>query len=763
MYILKRILFSINENKKETDEYLKTLVNLTDEQEADIKTIYDKLHATPYLINFIKYYTEQDINIDNISKVIQWLKGTKQYKLLPNNIDYYKNFEKLQDDIREIQDYSDIKKLYDYLKMDKRNCSFDEFKKIGRSFLELDKSKRNQFTPLKYFRVNINITAKQIIDAIQSFIEGLIDPEYEKNTREKIQNYVKKGLVHVIYDKQEENNNKLVVSINTEKKTEEIFKDLTTDKWCINYSYEQYKNNYLIPTNSFLLIHDFDMPNVMDNSMFGIVFNSDGTPHGKGGCQNKNNQYTPIDDISKLTNIPIEYIAVSDFDKKRIMYYLEHFTEYFEKEAINKGGIKTTKNISNVLEYMFSDVYVAIDLICSFGISKSNITLLTADTGKNVQAEYVDNNPFFTSVVKLFKNTDRPTSTILIVNPDNDTHAVLDSKKEIYVKYINMYDRFESDFETPYAFIDYFKSFIEFFEGITTLTFHGILDYLTKEKKSDLLKKQIGINVSKIVESGNISDEYIQDVQLFFSESNKEFIYGISSLLKYYIQQDLTLENFTKFVTGYKFILKNFKNSSIIRFNGYDGIPFMFYKKNILIQSVEVFCKILPEYSDNYVNEIIDDLFINNCGMEKDDVVILPTFTDWINNFNEINKVNEKYNIETYDINYYIKDEINVKTYLSDSVYIEYLKENDIDVYDDIYNKIKTDDIDYIDDMVIVNLFVNDIIQPKDDLDYALLYKNGITKYNNIFFKSISDGELEGEYYIKYNSLQAAADDVYIR
>lgn len=316
----------------------------------------------------------------------------------------------------------------------------------------------------------------------------------------------------------------------------------------------------------------------MDNSMFGIVFNSDGTPRGSGGCQNKNNIYTSIEDISKLTNIPIEYIALSDFDKNRIKYYLEHFTEYFEKEAINKGGIKTTKNISNVLEcaYMFSDVYVAIDLICSFGISKSNITLLTADTAKNVQAEHVDNNPFFTSVVKLFKNTDRPTSTILIVNPDNDTHAVLDSKKETYVKYINMYDRFESDFETPYAFIDYFKSFIEFFEGITTLTFHGILDYLKKEEKSDLLKKQIDINVSKIVESGNISDEYIQDVQLFFSANNK-FTYGISSLLKYYIQQDLTLENFTKFVTGYKFILENV-NKNIRTGSLYYKIPFYFIK-----------------------------------------------------------------------------------------------------------------------------------------------------------------------------------------
>ncbi len=81
-----------------------------------------------------------------------------------------------------------------------------------------------------------------------------------------------------------------------------------------------------------------------------------------------------------------------------------------------------------------------------------------------------------------------------------------------------------------------------------------------------------------------------------------------------------------------------------------------------------------------------------------------------------------------------------------------------MDVYD-IYAKIKENDADDIEKFI--DIFNNNIIQPKDDIDYALLYKNGITEYNDIFFKSISDGELEGEYYIKYNSLQEAADDVF--
>lgn len=759
MYILKRILFSINENKKETDEYLKTLVNLTDEQEADIKTIYDKLHATPYLINFIKYYTEQDINIDNISKVIQWLKGTKQYKLLPNNIDYYKNFEKLQDDIREIQDYSDIKKLYDYLKMDKRNCSFDEFKKIARSFLELDKSKRNQFTPLKYFRININITAKQIIDAIQSFIEGLIDPEYEKNTREKIQNYVKKGLVHVIYDKQEENNNKLVVSINTEKKTEELFKDLTTDKWCINYSYEQYKNNYLVPTNSFLLIHDFDMPNVMDNSMFGIVFNSDGTPRGSGGCQNKNNIYTSIEDISKLTNIPIEYIALSDFDKNRIKYYLEHFTEYFEKEAIKTGAtkIEDVGDNSKIISYMFPELELAKNFLKSFGLGDFSLNLMTTNK-KIIDFEKSIEYPYATYVVDLYKNTDSPSSVIFLRNPSDDNLPVLKNKKEAYDKHINMYERLTHDFETPYDFMDHYKIFIENVENTTTLTYHGILSFIEKNNLVDGLINQIIVNISKIIEIGSIQEEYKHDFLLFFSTSNKRFTYEIHSLLKYYVQQGLTLENFTKFVTGYKFILENV-NKNIRTGSLYYKIPFLFYKNNILTQSVEVFCRILPQYSGEYINEIIDDLFIQNCGKKIDGVDIFTTFTEWLSNFNKINEILEKYNRDTYNIDDYITDDIDIiKAYLSDSVYIEYFKENDMDVYD-IYAKIKENDADDIEKFI--DIFNNNIIQPKDDIDYALLYKNGITEYNDIFFKSISDGELEGEYYIKYNSLQEAADDVF--
>jgi hypothetical protein len=50
--------------------------------------------------------------------------------------------------------------------MDKRNYSFDNFKKIGRAFLELDKNKRNQFTPLNW---NSSSGQRAYIEEIERF------------------------------------------------------------------------------------------------------------------------------------------------------------------------------------------------------------------------------------------------------------------------------------------------------------------------------------------------------------------------------------------------------------------------------------------------------------------------------------------------------------------------------------------------------------------------------------------------------------------
>ena len=743
MYIYNRRSVIINESKKEADEYIKDK-ELTDEQKDFIYNfLYKKLHATKYLINFIKYYLVDGTSEKSIIEVVNWLKGNKQAQFLPNKLEDYEKLEYIVDDIKRLEGRERIKKLYDYLKMDERGCPIDTFTPIAKQFLELDKDTRTQFTPLKYFRLNKNIAYKDILKAIKSFIEGMYDPNYIENTRKMVYEYVKNGIATVVYDINEEDNNKLVFVINLENENEDIIKSVTSTKWCINYSYKDYRKGYLNPKNSLIIVHDFNLPSTMDDSLFGIVLDDKGKIYSTGACQNKANSTTSLEEISHYAHIPYEYLQLQDFEKERISNYIKNFKNIFAKFCKDNNAVVSTDIKTGTLLCLFGNVDDVQNVIDKYGVSNRSAIV---------------HDPFLT--YSLYINNGETNIYYGSYNADNE--LALPVKKELIKVAINKVNEvLDSSFNNAIDFFDEMKKFYIAIkpngdlDSDITLYIDFFIDFVNKKISgfADKLNYCIYDNLVRLnYKSGDISKKIL----LFFFKEKKD-LYTVNLSVYYWLNKNL--DKMSLFLD----FLDNLYHAYFIHnYIDYPSMVECLYNKE---KNIDTVCKFLDLFikrevgGENSVTSSMVAGVVSGILLNHDIIKDLDNFDKWLILYNKLNEVLLSNDLTSF-IESDIFDDIDlVRKFISDDSFITYIKGLDMSPYD-LYKTIKEDNISDIDKSQFAEFLVNTEAVLEDDIDLALVYKYTGGKKNELI-SSISNGELNGEYYVLYNSLQDACDDAF--
>lgn len=305
-----------------------------DTNNSDFIKIKDLLKKNPNLfgtfLNF-RFNPDENIPISSIIKVINWINTYKQLiSNLSKNIVDYDTFEELEDDISHLNRMRIVNEFYKslYKKMRDEISNLnkddkDELDNIVYSFMIMPEEKRNGFIPLKYFKMN-NIKLSDFKKSLIDFIEnGKL--KFETNTiLDKLKDC--EGY-EILYNK----GNILLIRTNNK----DTVVKLGSQKWCIVYSSENYAESYYGKNtfNTQFILWNFNLPEYISKSQFGITLNKNGEPVS-GGCQDKNNNYVNFDEILESTGL-----SKQDFELD--LDYYNKYTTFLEniKNLYNDGKI----------------------------------------------------------------------------------------------------------------------------------------------------------------------------------------------------------------------------------------------------------------------------------------------------------------------------------------------------------------------------------------------------------------------------------------
>jgi hypothetical protein len=327
VYLLSIKEFLIKENIKQAKKFLQSIGEEEPNENPVFKHIVDKLSKRPnYVDTFTRMiFSEKDASDENLlnefDKIVDWiLKNKDLVKRLPKNILQYEKIEELSDDISELERQNIIKKFTNSLYSSMRrnvqylsNEQLDKYEDLAYRFMTLPEHTRNDFTELKYFKMN-NISFDEFLDAIESFL----DNNSVNKDMPAVLDYIKNNNIEVVYNKNK------VLGIKT--KDRQHIKYLTPEKWCINYSdyhYNMYLANDNYSTN--FIIFNFNVPASSKYSLFGLTMRPNGT-FREGAHQNRKNEEVTKKDIIYYTGAKDIYDYIkSDYWDEYVKYNKELF------------------------------------------------------------------------------------------------------------------------------------------------------------------------------------------------------------------------------------------------------------------------------------------------------------------------------------------------------------------------------------------------------------------------------------------------------
>lgn len=322
--------FLINENLKQAKAYINKLGLDPESKKGEdvdraqklVNMVATEMKNYPNLIGaIVKMMVRKDdsgnISFDDrgFSEITNWINTHKNLiGKLPKNLNQYENLEQLHDDIDVVMTNQKVMKfvstLYKSMRDEYKNLDGDDrirFNNLAIEFLKLKPEHREQFTPLKYFQVN-NISLKEFIESLESFINDNTVNSFQKNIMEKIKKHQNDNKLNVVYNKDN------VVVIKTSSK--EVVCDLGSQRWCIVYSADTYGEQYYGEGSwgTQYIVFNFNLPASNRYSQYGITIKYDGEAMS-GGCQDKNNVRVDLETIYKNTNIDKnEFQFTSDFE-----------------------------------------------------------------------------------------------------------------------------------------------------------------------------------------------------------------------------------------------------------------------------------------------------------------------------------------------------------------------------------------------------------------------------------------------------------------
>lgn len=190
---------------------------------------------TSYLGLFTKYYYEQNVSIDDLQELINFLRDYASR--LPQNVLKYDSYEKLTDDINDVKRDTNVKLIYNKLTSTQKEFTDIESQEFKNLAYEISKIPNKGF----FAKISKVKSFKQLISLMSDYIEkNKMGASYDT----LIEMINKTKNVDVVYD----NNEIVIVCVNTYQ----ACKSLGSTNWCIvnsesNWnSYTDVRNQYIV-------------------------------------------------------------------------------------------------------------------------------------------------------------------------------------------------------------------------------------------------------------------------------------------------------------------------------------------------------------------------------------------------------------------------------------------------------------------------------------------------------------------------------------
>ena len=711
-----------------------------DPQDSDLLKIKDLLKKNPNLIGtFLEFRFKEGFPIENIINRIQWvLKYPQNVKKLPKNLVDYNSFEELEDDITHLINDLKINDFYKSLYKQTRENIFKlseddkkELDLIVSQFMSLSEEKRSEFTPLKYFKMN-NVSTSEFTKALKEFVESgtlTFNKETILEQLESCENY------DILVDK----DNLLLIrsnNINTIRK-------MGSNKWCIVYDTSNYyaERYFGIDTfNTQFILFNFNLPEYMSNSQFGITLDKDGQSVD-GGCQNKSNQYVPFEDILEMTGLSRSDFKLDLERYERYQEYISSIMEYAEVSDID--GLLNFINNNTEFKYNIESV-----------IHKLNTTEFKLFQGilnkKNYTNPIIELTLGYSNVIEQlftysgYKNLFKFENNIDVITLEYIVHYcnIYDRDRYESTTYSikndgNEYENFVSDFNS-------LKEILNEYNVFNPKLYNAYKNKVIKSIRTEIINKpnhfkdfkDLMNTLDKFVysnvlgsesEDGNVM-EYINDeISTLFSYF-KEDVYFIK-IFKENIQnfdvKELLEDNDTYYDTSAKTLFELFGNIDIndSDFKDNNAIKYVFESNDVECDYMKSIKCVYDDEEQAYCvmfrdwDQLDDDYFEFSGGYDMSN--LHEMFEHWNDYYPDLSTIldetSHKFHLEVF--RHIMDNEDDIKDEIEDDDNIIYDIDNHKETYEK-YKELKNDELKelYREDQNLKSLinFVSDVVSDED-------------------------------------------------
>lgn len=711
-----------------------------DPQDSDLLKIKDLLKKNPNLIGtFLEFRFKEGFPIENIIDRIQWvLKYPQNVKKLPKNLVNYNSFEELEDDITHLNNDIKINDFYKSLYKQTRENIFrlsEEDKKeldlIVSQFMSLSEEKRKEFTPLKYFKMN-NVSTSEFTKALKEFVESgslSFNKESILEQLESCENYdilVNKDNILLI-----RSNN-----INTVRK-------MGSNKWCIVYDTSNYYADRYFGIDTFntqFILFNFNLPEYMSNSQFGITLNKDGESID-GGCQNKLNQSVPFEDILEMTGLSRSDFKLDLERYNRYKDYLGNLNKYVEASDID--GLIRFINSNTEFTYDLKSVFRKLNkneiIIFQEILSKKNYTNpiieLTMEYSNVLEQLFTYYN--FRGLFKFESNID-------VITLEYITHYCGIYSKDIFGSTTysikndgNEYESFISDFEN-------LKEILNKYNVFKPKLYNTYKNNVIKNIRNEIINKpnyfkdfkDLMTALDKFVysnvlgsdaEDGNVI-EYINDeISTLFSyfKEDEHFIKIFKENISNFDVKEILEDNDTYYHTSSKTLFELFSSIDIndSDFNDNNVIKYVFESNGVKCDYMKSIKCVYDEEEQAYCimfgdwDKLDDDYFDFSGGYNMSN--LHEMFEHWNDYYPDLDSIldNTSYKFHLVTFKHIMDNEDNIKDEIEDDDNIIYDIDNHKETYEK-YKEFKNDELKelYREDQNLKSLinFVSDVVSDED-------------------------------------------------
>jgi len=521
----------LNENPNQAIKFLKEKnldPNITPRGKKILDLINGITKGDGYTALLTRFYVSDQINSDDLRKLHEFLRTNKDLLTrLPWPVVNYVSYRKLRNDIEALEDQKVIKRLYNQLSPSLKQqfyqlneISRQQIKELAKKFEMLKPDKQRHFMKKVFGYKNIYVFS----DNLQTYINAVQNEQDYESTKQKILSTDKAALV---YDNPEQDI--LIAYIGSFEASKSLG---CTSAWCITRDTSRFRQ-YKKAGQKYFFIWDYNYP-INDPNFFIATAYDEKNPDNSRTHEHLEDKQINLKDVfdSKKLNYDILNNFIEKYNAERLAAY-ENVGGLFKalNDNDNNAIIELIDASEQIQEHRDSDPYISHNGTVELGIKKDSLKDIL-ELGS--EYDYISNtaSSYYNDYSRNY-DSDESNYMANALNADN-MNLILDIAKKIGIPK-RIYNKFKNEEGALSSFLKKYG-------------FEGVVDtYLSEYSNAESAAEEAA------------AKELIAKIPFDVNDGS----FNIDSMLTYYVDNELTANNFDELFTQIKEKLPDFSYDDI--------------------------------------------------------------------------------------------------------------------------------------------------------------------------------------------------------